>query len=603
MTCRAEKRLFLAALSALAFGGALAAAPSDVAPDEAIAEAEASLERGDGLGAEMAGKRALELGARRNQVAAFIGEGELLQGQHYDAREWLGSAEFDAATRQRGLHALARLELAQDDLPAAAQAFDRMLQAGPVGSLVWVDIGRMRYLAGEHHAALDAARQAVRIDPQEPRALEFLGLLIRDAQGVNDALALFRDALQTAPTDMGLLSQYAATLGDAGQHGAMLRVARRMVAVDGRDPRAFYMQAVLAARSGQDDLGRRLIWRMGDSSEAMPAALMLTAILEYRSGNYALATEGFDSLLRRQPLNETVQLMFARALLANGEGNEVIAMLEAQAMRSDASSYLLTLVGRAFEQLGERDRAAPYLDRASRMARQPLLAFPAVLPPSSSAQVRSGESPVHALRFLLTEGRAPEAQELARDMLAQYPSSIDLQLLAGDVHLLSGNPAEALGQYRHAAQARSNWPLVQRMAAALIMLEDSEAARREVAAHLAQNPRASGAAALLGRMQRDAGNPARATVLLRHAAGSGAGSSDPLLLAELAELEMVVGDMAQAERHAVKAHDLQRGNRRVARALSRLYAMRDGQGPVSLALAAKSRGHAGQIGDRMQAGR
>ncbi|GAA0277990.1 hypothetical protein GCM10009127_18620 [Alteraurantiacibacter aestuarii] len=565
-------------------GGAIAAAPGQ----DAIAEAEAAIEKGDGLGAEMAGRRALEEGASRDQVAAYIGEGELLQGQLYDARDWLEDADFDARTRKRGLHALARLELAQGDLPAAAQAFDRLLQSGPADALVWVDIGRMRYLAGEHHGALEAARRAVRLDRQEPRALEFFALLVRDGQGLNAALPLFHDALQIAPEDMGLLGQYAATLGDAGQHGEMLRVARKMLEIDGRDSNAFFMQAVLAARAGQNDLARSLMWHLAPEQQMVPAAIMLTAILEYRSGNYALAAENFDQLVRLQPVNDTARLMFARALLANGEANEVIAMLAARADRPDASNYLLTLIARAHEQLGQRDQAAVYLDRAARMVRPSLAPRPTYLERDPSGRARDGANPVIRIRQSIDEGRMAEAQQASAALLERFPGSIDLGLLSGDVSLLAGDPGTALVRYRHAAQVRNNWPLVQRMVAALVQQGEHIQARRVLAGYLAQNPRDSAAAALLGTMQRDAANPARAALLLRHAAASAPGSLDPLLLSDLAELELVVGDQAQAQLHAQAAHRLQRGNRRVAAALARVYDMRAGQERIAQVLMDKA---------------
>ncbi len=586
MICRPDRRLLALLLAVLAFGGPLAAAPAD----DAIAEAIAAIERGDGVAAELAGKRALEQGASRDRVAAYIGEGELLQGDLRDARQWLGEAEFDRQSRNSGLYALARLEIADDDLPAAAQAFDLLLQSSPGTALVWVDIGRMRYSAGEHHAALQAARRAVQLGPQEPRALEFHVLLARDAQGLNAALPLFCEALEIAPDDMGLLGQYAATLGDAGQNQEMLRVARRMVELDGNAGRAYYLQAILAARTGHDDLARRLLWRTTVEFAATPSGRLLTGVLEYRAGNYALAVEEFDTLLRAQPFNETALLLFGRALLANGEANEVVAMLEPHAQRPDASNYLLTLVGRAHEQLGQRQNAASYLDRAAHLAMPSIRPIPAFLPRDDSGRMRDTGNTVVQLRRMLSEGQYAEARAKTAELGAQFSGSIDLEVLSGDVELLAGSPEAALAFYRRAAVVRRNWPLVRRIVAAHSQTGDERAARQELARHLSQNPRDAAAAALLGRMQRNAGNPARATALLRHAASLGSGLRDPLLLADLAELELAIdnGDLAAA--HAGTAHDLQRGNRRVARSLARVYEMGGAAPAVVEVLLAKARG-------------
>src|SRR5690606_40513077 len=61
-------------------------------------------------------QEALQAGASRSEVAALIGEAELLQGDLADARRWLAGGEFSAATRERGYHALARLEMTEGNL-------------------------------------------------------------------------------------------------------------------------------------------------------------------------------------------------------------------------------------------------------------------------------------------------------------------------------------------------------------------------------------------------------------------------------------------------------------------------------------------------------
>lgn len=194
------------------------------------------------------------------------------------------------------------------------------------------------------------------------------------------------------------------------------------------------------------------------------------------------------------------------------------------------------------------------------------------------------------LRQLLAGGQQAEARSLVGGLLQRFPGSIDLLTLAGDMELLGGNGAAALPHYRQAARVRSNWPLVQRMVSALVASGAEPQARALLADHLRHNPREQRAAALLGRMQRDAGNPARATVLLRHAASLGAGPDDPLLLADLAQLEASLGHAEAALERASAAHRLQRGNRRVAQVFGRIAALQGGNRASSRALLAKAAG-------------
>lgn len=585
MICRPDRKLVALVAAGFLVGGPLAAAPGD----DALERARSAIEVGDGIAAEMAARQALEGGTDRAAVSAYLGEAELLQGDLSDARDWLGDGAFDAGTRARGLHALARLEIEEGDFEAAFRTFERLLQADGASAAVWVDIGRLRYRIGEHQGALAAARQAVRLGPQDPRALEFLAQLVRDSQGLRAALPLYQEALEQSPEDIGLLGQYAATLGDAGQHEQMLQVARRMAEIAPADPQIYYLQAVIAARAGLDDLARRLMWRTGGQYDEKPAGLLLTGTLEYRAGNYALAVEEFDGLVHMQADNRAARLLLGRALLANGEANEVIARLEPSARRTDASPYLLMLVGRAFEQMGRRDLAAEFLDRAAARApgfaeRPPMLARLA-----EGSQLRLPE-PVAQLRRLLGEGRLAEARETVGQLMRAHPGSADFQLLAGDVELLAGAPVRALDHYEQAALVRTNWPLARRIAKAHSLNGDDAGARRALSRYLAANPRDARAAALLGRLQREAGNSARAAALLRHARSLGVGEGDPLLLADLAEVETTLGNTDFAAKLGRDAFALQRGNRRVAGVLAQIAAGANAPQESVGALLAKARG-------------
>jgi tetratricopeptide (TPR) repeat protein len=462
-------------------------------------------------------------------VAAYLGEAELVQGDLVQARSWLGSGRFAAESRARGFHALARLEALDGDLDAAAQAYDAALAVGPETSGLWVDIGRLRYVSGQHRLALVAADRAMALDSADLRALEFRGQLLRDAQGPVAAAAWFERVVRQAPDDLGLLGEYAASLAEANRNREMLAVARRMVEIDPRHPCAYFLQAVLAARAGEDNLARRLLARTSGAYDDVPAGQLLSGVLELRTGNAALAVERFDALVRRQPDNTMASLLLGRALLANGEASEVVARFAARAGKGDASPYLLTLVGRAFEQLGRRAEAARYLDRAAGSLPQAV----GILP---SGDVTDGAgASISLLRALLAQGRTDEVRARSDALRSAFPESADVARAVGDVALLTGDPATALVEYRRAAEVRSDLALVRRMVAALQALGREEDAVRLMADHLARNPRDRTAAIALGRAYAARRDWVQTAALLEFAAGTGGNRGDPRLLAELAE--------------------------------------------------------------------
>jgi len=567
MTFRPDKAL-LAVLFVLPALPALAGGRGDALADAAVA-----IERGDGIAAEVAARRALDAGKPHAAVDAYLGEAALLQDDPDEARQWLAPARFDAASAQRGFHALGRLELGAGHFAEAAAAFDRALAADRPDARLWVDIGRLRYRAGEQHLAADAVKRALAIDADEPQALKFQAELVRDARGLVAALPWLARAAQRAPKDLDVLGEYAGTLGDLGRYRDMLGVARAMVKIDRTDPRAYFLQAVLAARAGQDELARRLLWSTGGAYDDTPAGMLVAGVLEYRADSTALAVERFDKLVALQPDNETARCLLARALLADGDASEVIARFAERAGRPDTSPYLLMLVGRAYEQLDRRDLAAPFLDRAahgSDIAIGPLL-------PSEAGELavhRPGGDPTAAdvavptLRKLLAEGRTDEAATYAVKLRQRFANSSDIDVLSGDAAFLSGDAAGALAFYRSAARVRWTGALAERTAAAETRLGRGDLAEAELAAYLTQHPQDRAIAALLGRAAAADGDWRHAAVLLGHAAGLTAGAGDPRLIADLAEAQLHLGDGPRALANARRAYALQRGSPRATSVLA-----------------------------------
>lgn len=473
MTCR----LSLAALLALALAGCGGTGEPAKSGGWRVL-----LARGEGAAAEQSLRRALGGGVPRGEIAPYLGEAELLQGNLGEAREWLEGAEFAPEVAGHGFHMLGRLRMGQGDLPRAGQAFDRALTAAPDNPELWVDIGRLRWRGGEQAQAIEASKKAVALGPGNPAALLFRAQLVRDSQGNAAALPLFERGLAVNPGHTDLLADYAATLGELGRARDMLAAVRRMPP----GPRSFYLQAVLAARAGRSDLARSLLDRSGEPDRAMPAAMLLLALIDLDNGNVKSAAQGFDRLLRRQPDNRRIEYLLARSLALGGNHRELVARFGDEAH----TPYLALLVGRAYEALGERDKAAPYLDRAHARQRPRLVTLRGAKP-LDAAQSRGtvdGAAAVALVRGLIAEGRAPEARAKAAAFLAAHPGSADAMALAGDAALAAGDARAALAHYRKAAAIRRPWPLTKRMAFAL----DRSGQRRDAAAlvreHLAGEP-------------------------------------------------------------------------------------------------------------------
>lgn len=512
--------LGLGAALALAGPGSADSSGADVQ----IAKAQAALSRGDGVGAEIAFKAALSAGASREGLAAGMGEALLNQGNLQAAREWLGPAKFAAGSQVRGLRMLARLEIAEGKFPAAASALDRALQSDKNSAEIWADIAQLRYRSGEQIKAIDAIEQALAVDPRNVRALGFRGLIVRDQFGPAAALAWFEAALKQAPDDGVLLGDYAATLGEAGQARKMLTVTRHMIAIGAAEPRALWLQAVLAARAGNSSLARSMLNKLGNRMGDMPAALQLDGALQLQAGNGELAMQSLEKLATMQPQNERAQLLLARAMALAGQNEQLVQRFAPMAQRAGASPYLLTLVGRALEDLGRREEAAPLLDRAV-------------------AVMKAGLVPV-----------AGNSGQLNPPL-----ESAAAQVLNGDSSYTAGQYGEAVDHYSRAAKVRFDDTLLVRLVLAAAQSGRRDIAAATVTAYLAANPQSREAARLAADYAASAGDWKRARSLLEHLRDTG-GERDVRLLADLAYAELRSADSAKAEQTAAKAWRLQRSS-------------------------------------------
>lgn len=526
--------------------GALAAAPGE----DDIGNARAALARGDGIAAEAALKRALDAGAPREAVAAGMGEAWLDQGDLRRAREWLGGANFAPGTEVYGLRMLARLERADGNPLAAGPVYDRAIAIAPDDAVLWVDIARWRYAGGEHLKALDAADRALEVDPNYVGALLLRGQMVRDAFGPTAALPWFEAALAQKPDEVELLEEYAATLGEADRATEMLVVVRRLHEVDPKNARGFFLQSVLAARAGNYPLARDILNRIGGPVRGQPATQLLEGALELETGNTAQAIDVLDRLSRRQPANQRVRHLLARAILDSGDYLEVVRRFAPMAARRDASAYLMIVVARAHEALGARDLAAPLLDRAAAEPAGQLAAadetFDGLPAPGIAAQMRS----------LLGSGQIGAAQAYAERLRSQNPGSGDVLALSGDAFAAAGRPGDALARYRDAARVRFNEDLLLRMQVALAQAGQSGQQEALIEQFRSGNPGSVLAARLAATKAAQRGDWAASRVLLEALVVRGAGR-DVRLLCDLSFAQLQAGDESAAAETAARAYRLQ----------------------------------------------
>lgn len=530
-------------------------------PAARIAQARVFLALFDATGAEAELTRALELGADRATIRAPMAEALLLQGRADAALSWLAEGPVPSADAGYAARTLGRAHLALGDMQAAKAAFDRALEFTPDDSLLWTDIARFRVATGDQAGGAEAADHALSLDETNVRALQLRGELTRSQIGLGASLPWFERALAVDPNDVSVLGEYAATLGDMGRMRAMLTTARQIVALQPDNPRGYFLQAVLAARAGQFNLARNLIQKTGGALERVPAVMQVEGVVEFQLGNYRQAIDRFEKLADAQPHNRRAAELLARALYAEGEHEVLLARFRPVANQGGASAYLLTLVARSLEAIGEGGEALDYLARAAAPDTAPLLRLdegdePWLLANAARAAPRDARAVIPYVRMLVAQGDFALAAEFAKPLADANPGVPDAQMLLGDTYFASGNASAALPLFVRAAQIRLSEPVVRRLSLVLRETGRVDEANALLERFVSLSPANTGGLRMLANAYIDQGNWAGAISTLS-ALHVRVGNNQPLLLADLAMARLRNGDAATAAHDARLAYRVQ----------------------------------------------
>lgn len=515
----------------------------------------------DGVAGQAELDRAVEVGFDKNRTWQLYAQAYLLQG---DTERALATARrAPPPYRVYAARVVGRTLMAGDYTKAAWVQFSQLAEQAPANSRTFSDLGRLHQGAGDLTAAAAAAQRALALDPANGDALVLRGQLIRDQYGLLAALPWFEAALQRDPRNRDALIEYAATLGEAGRYRDMLAATRRVLAVTPGNPDAFYLQAVLAARAGDDELARSLLDRTGGQLAALPGALLLGGALDYGAGSWQQAVSQWGNLVALQPKNITARRLLAAALLRTGDAKGALDVLRPVAIRADADSYTLNLVGRAFEQGGQRDWAARFLDRAAAADRADSTPFGSdrslAMLGQAAAASNTPVTSIELVRALLAANESEAALDKAQALVRANPGTPAAWLLVGDVQAARKQWPAAVTAYRAAADRRFDEPTALRLVDAQDKAGDRAAAANTLALFLSQNPANIAAQRLTAHWQVAAGDWDAAIDTLE-ALRQRVGNRDAALLAELGYAFVGKGDAAGGEAYAAAAYRLAPGN-------------------------------------------
>jgi len=570
--------LLLAALSLGACGGGSSAAPrkaleerraalqSAIASDPAVIAERVELARvairlGDGVGAEAAVKGALEAGAKEAALRPLLARSYAMQGEGSRALQTLDDGPVIPEMIGEAAWVAGDVHLSNGDLTAAREAYDRAVHELPRNSALWVDVARFRDANADVLGARDAVDYAIELDKANSAALAFKANLVRTEEGLKASLDWYERALTADPDNEDALIEQAATLGDLGRYRDMLTALRHAATIVPRDPRLFYLQAVLAARADNYSLARSLLQRTRGELDEQPSFMLLSAVVELELGGEAVAATWADRLLAEQPENFTARRILAAAEWADGDADAALEALLPLVRRPDADSWSLLLAARSAAELGRRIESADYQGRAAALAPGEAVPFAAdddygLLTMAANAEPLNPAKAIPAIAADLASGNSARAISRATQLRDANRGVADAHILLGDAALAGGRYELAVQAYRAARDLDAGERTTLRLANALFRAGDAAGSGAAILALRNSQPSSIAADRLSGHLAMDIEHWDEAIAHFDHVR-SRIGDRDVVVLRELARAWAAKGDDDRALPLIDRAYRLQ----------------------------------------------
>lgn len=554
--------------------------------DALIMQAEVALDMFDGTTARTALENAVARGIDQLQVQHLIGHALYLEGDLERAEQMLDDQNISKKHKAYALRILGRVLLASGQIDEARATFDSALKLGKQNSALWTDIGQFRLSQADQMGAIDAADYAVKLDTRNIRALELRARLVRSQYGMAAALPWYQSALAINPNDVPVLEEYAATLGELGRASDMLQTVRKIYSLQSKNGRAFYMQAVIAARAGEYGLAQRILLLAGSQVNETPGAMLVSAISEYQLGNHHRSADILERLVSMQPNNLQARKLLARAKQSAGENFDALDAIKPLVDRGQSDSYTAMIAARAFEATGERGKAAVGLSESSRTGVRksaPISPALSLRMAADGAQKNPGNAQyvIPYIRALMLAGMPDQALIVAKQLQAANPGVPAAHMLAGDVHAARGHYADAVVDYQRARQINFSEAIMLRQVDAYRRLNQPANARAVLTEFTVLNPNNLSAQRLMAYLMLDEMRWTEALPLLEKLRER-VGYNDSILNANIARAYSGAGRHDDAIFNAETAYNIDPANAMVTLVYAQVL-LKSGQRPKAAA--------------------
>ena len=187
--------------------------------------------------------------------------------------------------------------LEQFDYAKAAESFHQALKIDSKLKIANINLAIALFNAQDIEAALTAAKTAAELAPDKPQPLYMLGLIARNQNRTEDAVAFFKKVLEFDPNDVGANVNLGQIYIQQRNYAEAEKNFRRAIEAEPYNSTALYNLATVLLRNDAREAGRQLMKNFQDLRQSGAATSIGQNYLEQGRYAEAIASTGAESEL------------------------------------------------------------------------------------------------------------------------------------------------------------------------------------------------------------------------------------------------------------------------------------------------------------------
>ena len=328
------------------------------------------LHRRDPAGAVKELRRAFELGYPKDSVLPSLARALVEDGDAKDFVAEFGNIKLDNPDAQAALKAwVGDAQLSLGKSKEAEEAFTAATEAKPNFPKALLGLATLRAGGGDIARASKIVDDVLSRPPVPVEAYLMKARLLRVENKSDEALAVLQKAVDTMPDYLPARYELASMLIAKGDYDPATAQVDAIRKVSKQDARAYYFEALIAAKRGNLAAARDSIQQVLKAAPEHVPSLLLAGEIELRAKQYDSAQGYLRKALQGAQNSPYIQRLLAVTYLRLGNPARAVDVLQQPLSRGSKDPQLMAVAGEAYLAVVDFPKAEQYF--AQTVALQP----------------------------------------------------------------------------------------------------------------------------------------------------------------------------------------------------------------------------------------